>query len=301
MSPKKLVPATSRTGRAPALSRYRDELLQRIEQTLPDMAEEARQIARYYVGCGVYDKDILKGDETYFAKLVEFLGLLQSGHPGVELFNADFRQVELTEGSVDVIITDPPYPKKYLDCYRELAVLAARVLRPGGSLLTMAGQSYLPEVISLLSSEYKLQYHWTICYLTPGGQSPQIWPRKVNTFWKPVLWYTKGKYDRHWVGDVAKSNVNNNDKRFHHWGQSESGLKDLVERFSRPGEVILDPFMGGGTTGVVAKLLHRRFIGVEIDETAYVRAKSRILDANLTMPGERSGQLNLEFSLPGGA
>jgi hypothetical protein len=39
-----------------------------------------------------------------------------------------------------------------------------------------------------------LEYLWTMAYLTPGGQATQVFPRKVNTFWKPILIYCKGAY-----------------------------------------------------------------------------------------------------------
>ena len=55
----------------------------------------------------------------------------------------------------------------------------------------------------------------------------QVFPRKVNTFWKPLLWFTKGDYTREWIGDVCKSQTNDNDKRFHQWGQSLSGMADV--------------------------------------------------------------------------
>ncbi|MBM4020190.1 MAG: hypothetical protein FJ288_18035, partial [Planctomycetes bacterium] len=152
--------------------------------------------------------------------------------------------------SVDWIITDPPYPKEYLDLYGHLAALAVHALKPGGSLVAMVGQSYLPEILQRLSGV--LAYHWTLAYLTPGGQAPQLWGRRVNTFWKPLLWFTKGKYEGDWVGDVCQSRTNDNDKAHHHWGQSESGMADVLERLTLPGQVVLDPFMGAGTTGVVA-------------------------------------------------
>lgn len=166
--------------------------------------------------------------------------------------------------SIDAIITDPPYPREYLPLYGILAQEAARVLKPGGSLLAMAGQSYLPTVLKLMAVH--LRYHWTLAYLTPGGQSPQIWPRKVNAFWKPVLWFVKGDYVGTWKGDVIKSNVNDNDKRFHDWGQSESGMARLVEKFTEPGQIILDPFVGGGTVAVVCERLGRQFIGIDIEQ-----------------------------------
>jgi DNA modification methylase len=144
------------------------------------------------------------------------------------------------------------------------------VLKPGGSLLAMAGQSYIPDLLALMTPH--LRYHWMLSYMTLGGQSPQIWPRKINTFWKPVFWFVNGEYVGDWHGDVIKSTEN--DKRFHHWGQSESGMGALVEKFTAPSDVILDPFCGGGTTGKVALDLGRGFIGIDTD-TAHIATTMR--------------------------
>jgi len=192
------------------------------------------------------------------------------------LIEGDFAEKykELEPSSIDFIVTDPPYSEKYLDLYTLLGKAAAVLLKPGGSLLVMVGHSYLPEIINRLAG--RLAYHWTLSYLTPGGQSTQIWQRKVNTFWKPILWFTKGKYNGDWVGDVIRSGVNDNDKTYHHWGQSESGFTDLLKRFVRPDSVILDPFMGAGTTGVVAIRLGCRFIGIDISADYVNTAKRRI-------------------------
>jgi hypothetical protein len=181
---------------------------------------------------------------------------------------------QIEAGSVDVIITDPPYPEEYLHVYEDLAKLAAHALKHGGSMLVMVGQSYLPQILESMTPH--VRYHWTVSYLTPGGQAVQLWQRKVNTFWKPVLWFVKGEYQGDWVGDVSRSAVNDNDKRFHEWGQSESGMADLIERFSNPGDLILDPFLGGGTTGVVALKLDRQFIGLDSDADAVATASQRI-------------------------
>jgi site-specific DNA-methyltransferase (adenine-specific) len=175
---------------------------------------------------------------------------------------------------VDWIITDPPYPREFLPVYADLAATAARILRPGGSLICMAGQSYLPQIVERLALH--LTYQWTLAYLTPGGQATQLWERKVNTFWKPLLWFTKGEYEGPWVGDVTRSEVNDNDKRFHHWGQAESGMADIVRRFTKPGDLIADPFLGGGTTGIVALSLGRRFVGCDIDPAAIDATRSRL-------------------------
>jgi len=186
---------------------------------------------------------------------------------------------DLTEhvepGSVDVFITDPPYPAEFLPTYGDLSRTAAVLLKPGGLCVAMAGQSYLPDIHAQLGDA--LTYHWTISYLTPGGQAVQLWDRNVNTFWKPVLVYANGGYEGDWFGDVAKSDVNDNDKEHHHWGQSESGMADLIRRVSVPGALVCDPFLGGGTTAVVAAQLGRRVIGSDIDPDTLEVARRRFL------------------------
>lgn len=198
---------------------------------------------------------------------------------GVDIRLGDFRDVlkDLEPGSVDAIITDPPYPAEFVPLFADLAALAARVLKPGGLCAVMVGQSYLPDVYRLMTRD-DLAYHWTLAYLTPGGQATQLWQRKVNTFWKPILVYSKGEYTGPWLGDVASSDVNDNDKNHHHWGQSESGMADLIERLSRPGNLICDPFLGGGTTAVVAHDLGRRFVGCDTEEDCLTATTARFIE-----------------------
>lgn len=182
----------------------------------------------------------------------------------VDLRLGDFRAVLSDVSDVDAVITDPPYPREFLNLFDELGSVAGRILKPGGLCAIMVGQSYLPDIFSRLTG---LTYRWTLAYLTPGGQSVQIWDRNINTFWKPVLLYTNGPSEAtEWIGDVTASAINDNDKNHHHWGQSESGMADLVRRLTKPGQLICDPFLGGGTTAVVSHALGRRFVGCDIDQ-----------------------------------
>lgn len=194
------------------------------------------------------------------------------------VFKADIKSgiPEIGDETVDFIITDPPYPKEYIPLYSDLSALAERVLKPNGSLLVMCGQSYLPEVLKRLTE--KMTYHWTLCYLTPGGQSPSLWAKNTNTFWKPIIWLTKEGYKGDYVGDVIKTEVNTNDKRFHQWGQSENGFASIIERFTYPNDVIFDPFLGGGTTGICAALMNRKFIGTDISEECISITKERVME-----------------------
>jgi hypothetical protein len=54
-------------------------------------------------------------------------------------------------------------------------------------------------------------------------------------------------------------------------------MKWCVASFSRPGDIVLDPFMGTGTTGVACLLLGRRFIGIERDLEYMTMARKRLL------------------------
>jgi site-specific DNA-methyltransferase (adenine-specific) len=56
-------------------------------------------------------------------------------------------------------------------------------------------------------------------------------------------------------------------------------MSELISDFTKPGQVILDPFMGSGTTGVSAVMAGRRFIGIERDPDHFKLACKRIEDA----------------------
>jgi len=206
------------------------------------------------------------------------------------LINSDFRKMEDSFvkkfGQVDYIITDPPYPKEFVSLYSDLSSFSSKVLKDGGSLICMSGQSYLPEVINRLSEN--LTYHWVLSYLTPGGQATQIWPKKINTFWKPLLWFTKGEYKGDWNGDVCKSPVNNNDKRFHFWGQSVNGMIDIIDKLTYPNDIIVDPFVGGGTTGIACLKLRRNFIGIDIEQKCIETSTERFNDFIRTEKAEKT-------------
>lgn len=178
-----------------------------------------------------------------------------------DLFASDIRP--------DAVITDPPYSEEFLPCFSELA----EACRDVPLVAVMSGQSYLPEVLRRLCEH--LSYRWTMAYMTPGGQSPQQWQAKINTSWKPVLLFGIADNDR-WIGDVAASKVNDNDKRFHGWGQSESGMADLIERLTKPGQLVCDPFVGGGTTAVASMNLGRRFIGCDLDASCVDQTRRRV-------------------------
>lgn len=180
-------------------------------------------------------------------------------------------------GSIDHIITDPPYPQEYLSLFGDLARGAAHVLKPGGLLLCMSGQSWLPRVFAELSSA-SLNYVWTLDYLTPA-ENVQIFPRRVLTSWKPILMYCQGEYQGDWYSDIVRPEAD--DKEHHDWGQAISGFRDLMRRFVLPGQSVCDPFLGGGTTAVVALEMGASFLGFDVDPDALLTTQARLADADI--------------------
>jgi site-specific DNA-methyltransferase (adenine-specific) len=190
-----------------------------------------------------------------------------------KLIHSPIKDLILPENSVDAIITDPPYGKDYLSVYEDLSLLAKKVLKDGAPCLVMTGQSYLEKVLNSLSKH--LTYQWTLAYLTTGS-SVQVFGRKIKSNWKPIIFLSNGKNDWEHTDDVIRSD--REDKRFHEWGQSITGMISLVEKFTVKNQTILDPFCGGGSTGVSCLLTDRFFIGTDISEQEIKKTQKRLME-----------------------
>jgi 16S rRNA G966 N2-methylase RsmD len=198
-----------------------------------------------------------------------------------KLYNCDILLAPIEDNSLDVIITDPPYPKEFLDCWDKLAQFAAAKLKDGGVLVAMSGQSYLPEVYKRMTID-GLNYYWTCCISTPGA-SANMRQKRLNSNWKPLLFYVKGNYTRTFLNTdifVSEYKDTNSSQLYHKWGQSYPLTKSIVEKFTYANDVVCDPFAGGGTTLLASMELKRKVIGIEIDNTNYKTILDRIGDAN---------------------
>ena len=93
--------------------------------------------------------------------------------------------------------------------------------------------------------------------------------RQIHSDWKPVLIFEKTGESRlggHFPHDAIRANAPDADKDRHRWGQNEDAFRDLLGKFVDPGMTVCDPFVGGGTTAVVARELGCSFVGGDIDE-----------------------------------
>jgi DNA modification methylase len=202
-----------------------------------------------------------------------------------EIITGDARELakSIPDNSVDLIFTDPPYPKEFLPLYGWLAQEAARVLKPGGFLLTYVGAMRKYEVMLLLGKH--LSFFSDYVSLEFGHVS-MVHPRKLACMHKSILAFSKGNgMPRKYVYSVWKSTIE--DKRYHSWGQNVSTASYYINCFSKPGDTVWEPFAGGGTTCYACKQLERDFIAFEIDAATAEIAQQRLATVQpLLMPEE---------------
>ena len=90
----------------------------------------------------------------------------------------------------------------------------------------------------------------------------------------PVFNLPEGKGHVPNIFEVSKDNYGDNS--FHSTQKPVELLKQLIEIYSNEGDVVLDAFMGSGSTGVACIQTDRKFIGIELDEEYFNISKNRI-------------------------
>ena len=200
-----------------------------------------------------------------------------------KLFLGDFieKGQEISNDSIDLIFTDPPYATEYLHIYSELAALANRVLKPGGSLVTYIGQHNLHEILDIFTS-HNLKYWWQIA-VKHNGATTAFHQRKVFVLWKPLIWLVKGdklstSYPITALNEYLYDYVESRppEKLLHPWAQSSLEAEHVIKKLTIENQIVLDPLMGSGTTGIAALKLNRKFIGIEKDYEKFKIAEARL-------------------------
>ena len=201
--------------------------------------------------------------------------------PSYELRTGDFRQVlaYLPDASVDAIVTDPPYDKAGIPLFEDLAVFAARVLKPGRLAVVYAGHLELDTEMELLARG-GLTYCWHGANVL-ASRHTKVHKRKVFGWHRSVLLYSAGPYlPRAWVNDLtfAEGRGGPEERPLHPWQQALEPVRHWVRQVSEPGELLCDPFFGSGTTALACALEGRRFIGCDLDSGCVETARQRLVD-----------------------
>lgn len=182
-----------------------------------------------------------------------------------EFLCGDFMSTEiaskLSDSSIDLIFTDPPYGIDYENTWRGLAELSSRALKSGGFLLTYFGQANIWKLVEQLNQH--LNYFWLTC-IELGGGNRQIFSVKTLNQWKPLLMYYKPplRLPEQWWLDRIKQRP---EKFFHEWQQDVDVARYFIRMFSEPKSLVLDPMCGTGTTAIACWQEGRDCIAIDID------------------------------------
>ena len=200
----------------------------------------------------------------------------------------------IPDESIDLIFTDPPYDRASLPLYDWLAREADRTLKPGGFLLTYAGSIWKDQVMARLGEHLTFFWDYIVIYL---DHSTLIHPTKTMNTCRSILAYVKGQgKPNNWVrGHIISSG---SDKRFHEWGQNGKVMAYYLERFSQPGDIIFEPFTGGGTIPALCAQLNRNFIAFEVNPATADIARKRLETVQPLLMPEQARQLPLESEVP---
>jgi 16S rRNA G966 N2-methylase RsmD len=227
------------------------------QQTVDDLRH--RKVAIHRVAKDIKETRQKKAREEKRTEAVKEITIPEN------LIIGDFREHadKVPDGSLSLIFTDPPYDRKASQMLPELGEFAASKLMEGGSMILYVGQTQIPAALDALRPH--LRYWWTIACVH-AGRSTVMREYGLNAGWKAVLWFVKGT--RHDNSIMVNDVMSGGEEKTHHdWQQSQSEAEYWIGKLTQEGDIVCDPFMGGGTTAAAAKATGRNWIGFEIDET----------------------------------
>ena len=200
------------------------------------------------------------------------------------------RMKEIESGSVDMILTDPPYGMDFQSNYRQ--VKHKKINNDKDLSWLDDWSSDLYRVASDDSAHYvfcsfhnidkfkqSLEKHFKI-------KNMLVWEKNNTSMgdlkgdfapkYEMIIFMHKGRRLINGKRDPNILRFRKTGNNLHPTQKPVDLLEYLIGKFSDKGSVILDPFMGSGSTGVAAKNLNRSFIGIEMDKGYFDIAKERI-------------------------
>lgn len=212
------------------------------------------------------------------------------------LYLGDCREILPTLGKVDCVLSDPPYGEDDTH-FGHLSGVTLRNGEPARQALRFPGIN-LAECVRLAKQWTEISKGWCVftcewkfihalddagvlvrfgIWRKPDG-APQFTGDRPGTGWEAVaICHKSGKKrwnggGKHGFWSVPKGENSSG----HPTGKPIGLFNHFVLDFTDFGQVILDPFMGSGTTGVACARLGRKFIGIEIHEPYFDIAVKRI-------------------------
>lgn len=248
----------------------------------------------------------------------------------IDLFNKDCFEImaDMADNSVDCIITDPPYMSTNLEFDQvklDVAKMLSefqRLIKPNRAVVIFANMRFAARLINANKNFFRYEWVWKKsmkvgfldCNHRPlkeheyilvfGNGKPMYHPQmkpgkpyiKIRKNTEKAEHYGKHRRDtKRYTGGRFPTTVlsipNPNFKSVHHTKKPTPLIEYLVKTYSDKNDLVFDPFMGSGTTGISCIEYDRKFCGCEIDENYFNIAK-HLIDVALK---EKNDLLPFEF------
>lgn len=198
---------------------------------------------------------------------------------------------DIRDNSVDAIITDPLYDLEFIPDIKDLGRFAERVLKPGGVLVIMYGSAYADEMImALRPSGPSLRKVWNFAAKLNGATSSHP-SRRVRDEKRDYFAYVKSApriSQPKTINGMPRSlfEINETNTLYSPFGQDEGAFSPFIEWYTNPGDLVIDPFAGGGAVPAACKSLGRRCIACEQDHAIFAGIVGRFFGSTPQEVGE---------------
>ncbi|MBN2182747.1 MAG: hypothetical protein JW715_12615 [Sedimentisphaerales bacterium] len=209
--------------------------------------------------------------------------------------------------------------KNYIAWTKEWMSVCKHILKPHGSFYIAIGDEYAAHVKIIADELGLFMRNWIIWHYTFGQQMKNKFARAHTHIFYFVNDKKNFTFNDHAVRVPSERQLLYNDKRanpagkmpddvwdgfsrvcgtfkervgWHPCQMPESLLKRIVAASSNPGDCVLDPFCGSGTTAAAAFQLGRHYIGIEISEQYVENAKKRLAALKKQRRGNSFGDSN---------
>lgn len=207
---------------------------------------------------------------------------------------------KLPDNSIDCLLTDPPYGIGYQSNFRQATPqfdklkndkaeafnlldraleITEKKLKDNSHVYIFTSWKVYPEFRDIIQKYFTIKN--VLIWVKSGGAIGDLDADYMDKY-EMIIYATKG---RRFLNGTRESNILYFDRpassNYHHPTEKPISLLEyLIDKSSNEGELILDPFMGSGSTCVAAKNKKRKYIGIELDEQWFNVAQGRIQDGN---------------------
>jgi modification methylase len=218
-----------------------------------------------------------------------------------DLYRPNMTKVDAVDDSWDKFASNSEYDK----FTREWLTACRRVLKNSGTLWVIGSYHNIYRVGAILQDLgfwFLNDIVWVKTNPMPNFRGVRFTNAHETMLWSQKKKGAKYTFNHHamkslnedlqmrsdWIIPICSGSerVKLNGEKAHSTQKPEALLYRVILSSSNPGDVILDPFFGSGTTGAVAKKLHRNWIGIERDDIYIQVAEQRIESIPETMFSE---------------